>query len=143
MTDHRDEVAQFMANYRQSREQLATVQRALLSIAESASSPDGLVTASVDSVGALTRLTIDDEAYRRYRPRELGALIVEASRAAGKLAAARAADALAPVLPVDSDPEALLGGRADLTSAELAPAPSSSLPDADSYEETTWMDMRS
>jgi DNA-binding protein YbaB len=140
MTDHRDEVAQLLANYRQSREQLATVQRALLSIAESASSPDGLVTATVDSAGALTRLRIDDDAYRRYRPRELGDVIVDVSRAAAKLAIARAADTLAPVLPVDSDPAAVLAGRADLSVGEIAPAPAL---DEDSYEETTWMDMRS
>ena len=48
-TDHRDEVAQLMADYRRGREQLASVQQALRSIAESVTSADGLVTATVDS----------------------------------------------------------------------------------------------
>ena len=59
-TNHRDEVAELLADYRRSREQLASVHRALLSITESASSPDGLVTASVDSAGTLSGLVIND-----------------------------------------------------------------------------------
>jgi hypothetical protein len=139
-TYHRDEVAQLLADYRRSREQLASVHQALRSITESASSPDGLVTASVDSAGTLSGLEIADEAYRRYRPAELAAAVVRASRSAATLAGERARQALVPVLPADADPAAVLAGTADLAPAEIRPAPVRRGPDEDeTYEETTWM----
>jgi DNA-binding protein YbaB len=155
MTDHRDEVDQLMADYRRSREQLASVHRTLLSITESATTQDGLVTASVDSTGTLSALTITDEAYRRYRPAELADAVVRAARSAAVKAGERARQALAPVLPPDADPAAVLTGRADLTPEEVGPpplpasSPQAAAPvarpprrpfdDDESYEETTWM----
>ncbi|HEY3611705.1 MAG TPA: YbaB/EbfC family nucleoid-associated protein [Pseudonocardiaceae bacterium] len=157
-TNHRDEVAQLLADYRRGREQLAAVQRALLSIVESASSPDGLVTASVDSAGTLSGLAIADQAYSRYRPAELADTIVRTTRAAAAKAGERARQALAPVLPPDTDPAALLTGRADLTDDEIGPpTPPMPMPavgppprpvreppsyDEDSYEDTTWLSGR-
>ncbi|OLT39761.1 hypothetical protein BJF85_25500 [Saccharomonospora sp. CUA-673] len=76
MTDHREEVEQLLAEYRRSREQLADVQQRITAISESVSSADGLITATVGGRGVLTDLTIDDDAYQRYRPRELAAQIV-------------------------------------------------------------------
>ena len=156
MPNHRDEVDQLLADYRRSREQLASVHRTLLSITESATSPDGLVTASVDSAGTLSSLVIADEAYRRYRPAELADAVVRATRSAAVKAGERARQALAPVLPPDTDPSAVLTGRADLTPDEIgppsppvpaappAPAPVTRAPrprvdDDESYEERTWM----
>jgi DNA-binding protein YbaB len=157
-TNHRDEVAQLLADYRRGREQLAAVQRALLSIVESASSPDGLVTASVDSAGTLTGLVIADQAYQRYRPADLADTIVRTTRAAAAKAGERARQALAPVLPPDTDPAAALAGRADLTDDEIGPPtppmpmPAISPPprpvrerrndDEDSYEDTSWLSGR-
>lgn len=155
-TNHRDEVAQLLADYRRGREQLAAVQRALLSITESASSPDGLVTASVDSAGTLSGLVLTDQAYSRYRPAELADTIVRTTRAAAVKAGERARQALAPVLPPDTDPAALLAGRADLTEDEIGPPtppmPAVSPPprparerpsyDDDSYEDTSWLSGR-
>lgn len=139
-TNHRDEVAQLMADYRRGREELASVQRALRAIAESATSPDGLVTATVDSAGTLTRLTIAADAYR-LRPTELADTILAATRSAAARAAERARQALAPVLPADIDPGALLTGRADLTDDEIgAPASPPVVYDEDTYENATWMD---
>ena len=150
-TNHRDEVAQLMADYRRGREQLASVHRALQSIAESATSPDGLVTATVDAAGTLAGLSIADDAYR-LRPAELAAVILRTTRSATAKAGERARQALAPVLPADTDPAALLSGRADLTDDEIAPpttpmgipavrprAVRPSRDDEDSYENATWM----
>lgn len=155
MTDHRDEVEQLLADYRRSREQLATVQRGLLSISESAASPDGLVVATVDSTGTLSALRIADDAYGRYRPAELADAVLRASRAAAVKAGERANQALAPALPADTDPAALLAGRADLSDDEIAPVDAEPAPvpvgqpapartrvhddGEDSFEETTWM----
>jgi hypothetical protein len=151
LTDHRDEVAQLMADYRRGREQLASVQQALRSIAESVTSPDGLVTATVDSAGTLVGLRLADDAYR-LRPADLADVIVRTTRAAAVVAAQRAHQALAPILPGDTDPEALLAGRADLTEDELSPpTPPLGIPvirprpvrradnDDETYEDTTWM----
>jgi DNA-binding protein YbaB len=149
-TNHRDEVAQLLADYRRSREQLASVQRTLLSITESASSPDGLITATVDSAGTLTKLLIAEDAYRRYRPADLAETVVRVTKQAAARAGERARQALAPVLPADADPGAVLNGTADLTPAEIDPQPAvaarparaattPSHDDDDSYEETTWM----
>lgn len=140
-TNHRDEVAELLADYRRSREQLASVQRELLSITESACSPDGLVTAVVDSAGVLCGLAISDQAYRRYQPDELADLIVRTSRMAAVQAGARAREALAPVLPPGTDPDAVLAGRGDLTPEEIRPPAASRDRDADeeSYEETSWL----
>jgi DNA-binding protein YbaB len=166
-TNHREEVAQLLADYRRSREQLASVHSTLLSISESASSPDGLITASVDSAGTLTGLRVADEAYQRYRPAELADVVVRTTRSAAVRAAERARQALAPVLPPGGDPEAVLSGRGDLRPDEIdAPTPPTGLPvqsapapvpapapvavvrpvssrppaeDDETYEETTWM----
>ncbi|HEX5402393.1 MAG TPA: YbaB/EbfC family nucleoid-associated protein [Pseudonocardiaceae bacterium] len=140
-TNHRDEVAQLLADYRRSREQLASVHRTLKSITESASSPDGLITASVDSAGTLSGLKIADDAYRGYRPTELADAIVAATRSAAAKAGARAREALAPVLPSDADPAAVLAGTADLAPEEIAPPVRArrAEPDDETYEETTWM----
>ncbi len=157
MTNHRDEVDQLLADYRRSREQLASVHRTLMSITESATSPDGLVTATVDSAGTLSSLVITEEAYRRYRPAELSDVIVRTTRSAAVKAGERARQALAPVLPPDTDPAAVLSGTADLTQTEIGPpaapvlaaqapapppvarTPRPRMDDDESYEQTTWM----
>jgi DNA-binding protein YbaB len=151
VTEHRDQVEELLADYRRSREQLASVQRTLLSINERASSPDGLVTATVGPQGTLIKLDIADAAYQRYRAAELSELIVRTVADAGAKAAARAGRALAPVLPADVDPNALLAGTADLRPEEYQPEPEpepargprrQSVEDHDeaSFEEMTWMD---
>jgi DNA-binding protein YbaB len=153
-TDHQAQVDELLADYRRSREQLASVQRSLVSIRESASSDDGSVTATVGPQGVLAELAIAEGAYRRHRPSELAKLIVQATKDAAGKAAARAQEALVPVLPPDADPEALLAGRADLRQDEIAPEP----PGADevapaaqrgkhadhdeSFEHRSWLDGR-
>jgi len=153
VTDHRDQVAELLADYRRSREQLASVQRTLLSINEKASSPDGLVTATVGPHGNLTALEIADAVYQRYPARELSDLIVRTVAAAATKAAARAGQTLAPALPSDVDPAAVLGGTADLRPEEYVPEPPASAPaparaprrgraadhDEESYEDMSWM----
>ena len=143
MTNHRDEVERLLADYRRSREQLASVHRALRSITESVTSDDGLVTATVDSAGTLCGLVITDEAYRRLRPAELGDLVVRVTRRAAAGAGEQAKQALAPVLPADVYPGAALSGSADLTPADLtAQSPPRAQPDEESYEDVSWLSGR-
>ncbi len=134
--DHRAQVEELLAGYRRSREQLGAVQRTLASLRESATSEDGLVTVTVGAHGRPVHLVIVDSAYRRLRPHELAETIVSLTEAAGAKVSRAAGEAVAPVLPPGTDPEALLRGTADLTPAELTPAP----PDADeTFEDLTWM----
>ena len=131
---------QLLADYRRSREQLASVHQALQSITESASSPDGLITASVDSAGTLSGLKIADDAYRSYRPAELADAVLRATRSAAVRAGERARRPWRRSCR-DADPAAVLSGTADLTPEEIRPpAPARTRPDDDeTYEETTWM----
>ncbi len=135
--DHRTQVDELLADYRRSREQLASVHHRLATVTESATSADGLVTATVGPGGVLTDLVIAENAYR-LRPTDLAALIVATTSAAATRAAKVAGDVLAPVLPSDADPVALLRGTADLTPADLMPP----APVEESYENQTWLEKR-
>lgn len=137
--DHRAQVDELLADYRRSREQLASVHHRLASVSESATSADGLVTVTVGPGGVLTGLVISAAAYR-HPPAELAALIVATTAVAASQAAKVAGELVAPVLPADSDPAALLRGTADLTPAELVPP--SPLPIEESFENRTWLEKR-
>ncbi|KOX21953.1 hypothetical protein ADK67_24865 [Saccharothrix sp. NRRL B-16348] len=130
-----------LADYRRSRDQLASVQRDLARISGSATSPDGSVTAVVDAKGTLTDLELGDNAYR-LRPAQLAELIVRTTREAAAQAAEGAYRTLSPVLPAGTDPEALLRGTADLRSEEIQPPqPARRRPvvDDDDFEQREWM----
>jgi DNA-binding protein YbaB len=134
--DHRAQVEELLAGYRRSREQLGAVHRKLAAVQASATSADGLVTVTVGADGRLAELVIVDSVYRKLRPHELAGTIVALSAAAAAKVSRAAGEVLAPVLPPDTDPEALLRGTADLTPAELKPEPQ----DADeTFEDLSWM----
>jgi DNA-binding protein YbaB len=136
--DHRAQVEDLLADYRRSRDQLASVHQRLASIRESATSADGLVTATVGSGGTLIGLTIAEAAYRAHRPADLAAMIVATTGVAAGRAAKLATEVVAPVLPAGTDPDALLRGTADLAPAELVPR----APAEESFENRTWLDRR-
>lgn len=138
VTEHSARVEQLLADYRDSREQLATVHSDLSAVRASASAADGLVTATSGPRGMLTGLVIADEAYRRYRPAELAEEIVRASAAAGVRALAAAAEVLAPALADGTDPQALLLGTGDLTAEKFSPSAADTGED-DSFENQSWV----
>ncbi|MEU4740763.1 YbaB/EbfC family nucleoid-associated protein [Actinosynnema sp. NPDC023658] len=129
-TDHRAQVDELLADYRRSRDQLASVQRDLARISGSATSPDGSVTAVVDARGTLTDLELGDGAYR-LRPAQLAQLIVRTTREAVARAAEGAYRTLSPVLPAGTDPEALVRGTADLRPEEIRPDDTEAFPSAE------------
>jgi len=137
VADHRAQVEDLLAGYRRSREQLGAVQRELATVRETVTSDDGMIVVTVSATGALVDLQIADAAYRKLRPFELAALIVRATSVATARVSRTAGAVLAPVLPPDSDPEALLRGTADLTPAEVTPKPV--VAQEESYENQTWM----
>lgn len=137
VADHRAQVEDLIAGYRRSREQLGAVQRHLGSLSETVTSEDGLVAVTVSSSGTLTNLVIAENAYRSLRPADLAALIVRTTAQATARVSRAASEVLAPVLPTDSDPEALLRGTADLSPAELTPPPVVE-PD-ENFENKSWM----
>jgi DNA-binding protein YbaB len=136
--DHGAQVDELLADYRRSRDQLASVHQRLATVSESVTSHDGLVTATVGSGGALTNLMIADAAYRQLQPAALAKLIVATVGAAASRAAVVANEVIAPVLPSGTDPAALLAGTADLTPAELRPP----APVEESFESHTFMEKR-
>ncbi len=146
-TDHRAQVDELLADYRRSRDQLASVQRDLARISGSATSPDGSVTVVVDAKGTLTDLELRDDAYR-LRPAQLAQLIVGTTREAVSRATEDAYRTLTPVLPAGTDPEALLRGTADLRPGEIGaeevqpPQPTRRRPaaeDDEDFEQREWM----
>ncbi|MEV6714091.1 YbaB/EbfC family nucleoid-associated protein [Lentzea sp. NPDC051208] len=120
MDDHRAQVEELLADYRRSREQLASVQRELAAVSGRASSPDGTVQATVGSGGKLVGLELSESAYRRHRPEQLAELIVRTVAAAAANAAEDTYQALSAVLPSATDPAALVAGTADLQPSEYA-----------------------
>ncbi|WP_019815103.1 YbaB/EbfC family nucleoid-associated protein, partial [Saccharomonospora saliphila] len=124
MTEHQARAEELLADYRRSRERLAEAQRELAAVRASASSPDGLVTATVGARGALTGLEISDRAYERYRPSELATQIVRVTAEATTEALAGAGQVLAPMLGSGTDPTAVVLGTGDLTAAEFTAAES-------------------
>ncbi|GLY68395.1 YbaB/EbfC family nucleoid-associated protein [Amycolatopsis taiwanensis] len=141
MTEHRAQVDELLADYRRSRDQLASVQRELASVTASARDAAGLITATVGPRGTLTSLAIAEDAYRRYRPAELAEQIVRATGDATARALARAAEVLAPALPSETDPQALLLGTGDLEAGEIAPdkPPAERAAEEESYEDQNWI----
>lgn len=139
VADHRAQVEDLLAGYRRSREQLGAVQRKLASVRETVTSDDGMVAVTVSAAGALIGLQIADNAYRQLRPADLAALIVTTTAMATARVTRAAGEVLAPVLPPDTDPEALLRGTADLTPAEVTPVPKHAVGPEESYEDKTWM----
>lgn len=139
--DHRAQVEDLLADYRRSRDQLASVHQRLASISESATSPDGLVTATVGPNGTLTDLTIADAAYRLLRPADLAKVILATTSAAADRVAKLATEAMLPVLPAGTDPAALLRGTADLAPAELL-SPAAPAAADESFEERSWLEKR-
>ena len=139
-TDHRAQVDELLADYRRSRDQLASVQRDLARVSGSATSPDGSVTAVVDARGTLTDLELTDGAYR-LRPAQLAQLIVRTTGEAAARAAEGAYRTLSPVLPAGTDPEALLRGTADLRPEEIRPEPVRRRPvdDDEDFEQRDWL----
>jgi DNA-binding protein YbaB len=131
--DHQAQVDELLAGYRRSREQLTSVRRSLRALTASESSPDGLVTATVDGRGSLTALVITEQAYRTHRPTELAALIVDASRSAAAAVGRSAAEVLAPIMPAGTDPADVLRGGPD-EPERSAP------PDDEILEPATWLE---
>ena len=135
MTDHQGEAERLLAEYRRSREQLAGVHRRLAQLSVSESSPDGAITVTVGAGGTLTGLELHDDVYRQYRPDHLAELVVALTSAAAKKATEQAVRIMEPVLPPDTDPQALLAGTADLRPEEIAPPPAPSRsPDEDELD---------
>lgn len=146
MTDQRARVDELLAEYRRSREQLATVHQQLAKITASASNADGSVTATVGARGTLTGLSITDEAYRRYQPAELAEQILRATAAATTAALTDAGEVLAPALPAETDPQAVLLGTGDLRPDEVRPDPPepqvsqvAAAEDEEDFESQSWL----
>jgi len=138
VADHRAQVEDLIAGYRRSREQLGAVQRQLASVRETVTSEDGLVAVTVSATGSLIGLEIAEQAYRVLPPADLAASIVRTTAEATAKVSRAAGQVLAPVLPSDTDPEALLRGTADLSAREVTPVPEPEPPE-ETFEDKSWL----
>lgn len=143
-SDHRAQVEELLADYRRSREQLVAMQQTLAAINETVTSPDGTVAATVGGRGTLSDLVLSDDAYLRHRPADLARLVLRTVAEAVTRASETANRTVSPLLPMQTDPGALLAGRADLTpaelaAAELAPSRPKHAADDDSFEDVSWV----
>lgn len=138
--DHRAEVDELLADYRNSKERLEETHRALTAVSAEARASDGAVRVVVGHQGTLREVVLADDVYRRLRPAELAATIVRLSGQAAATAAARSAEILADVLPPGSDPETLLG-EVPKPEPEPRTARRTSDDDADDedYSQTSWL----
>lgn len=84
----------------------------------SATSPDGLVTATVDARGSLIELELDPRIYRRPNSVELGELIVETTRQAAATVTEQMLDEF-EVLGDREQFEVMLGGDMNAVSDDI------------------------
>jgi hypothetical protein len=107
---------EWLAGYRDRLDQLgartARAQEALAHAEATATSPDGVVTATVDPAGALRALVLSERSANLSRT-DLAAAIVATARIAQNRAARQAADAVAPLLDEHSEAMRLMRDRVD------------------------------
>ncbi|ASO18476.1 DNA-binding protein YbaB [Actinoalloteichus hoggarensis] len=93
----RDQVDQLMGQLRRQTDQLREAQTEAAKVSAKVSSPDGLVTATVDSSGTLTRLEFAPSAFARSSPDKLGRVATEVVRQASNQAGQRVTEIMAPL----------------------------------------------
>jgi DNA-binding protein YbaB len=128
----RDRLSDVYGQYEQLRTHLDELPQRLASMQVSASSPDGLVQATVGPRGQLIDLRIDHESYRRVDADDLARAIVTTVRSAADRTAGEVETLLAGYLPPDSGTLRLLRdndfaslmGRSD---SIMRPGPDASL----------------
>ncbi|KUL25029.1 YbaB/EbfC family nucleoid-associated protein [Actinoplanes awajinensis] len=90
-----------VSDLRKATSELPEIQRRMLSVTGTASSPDGLITAVVGPRGHLMELGIDPRALRRPDSKALSATILQTVRAAIEDAGRQSTEVLDDVLPGD------------------------------------------
>ncbi|APU12926.1 MULTISPECIES: YbaB/EbfC family nucleoid-associated protein [Actinoalloteichus] len=93
----RDQVDQLMGQLRRQTDQLREAQAEAAAASAKVSSPDGLVTATVDASGTLTRLEFAPSAFARSTPEKLGRTATEMVRQASTQVGQRVAEIMAPI----------------------------------------------
>ncbi|GAA2663787.1 MULTISPECIES: YbaB/EbfC family nucleoid-associated protein [Actinosynnema] len=99
----RDTLDSVMREVRQRTEALKDVQAAVAALSGRASSPDGSVTAVVDSTGVLDRLELGPRAFERSTPEQLARTITAVVRQAAGSVRDQVSGAMAP-LAEDGEP---------------------------------------
>ncbi|AOS61694.1 YbaB/EbfC family nucleoid-associated protein [Actinoalloteichus hymeniacidonis] len=152
----REQVDQLMGQLRKQTDQLRDAQAEAAAASAKVSSADGLVTATVDASGALTRLEFAPSAFARSTPEKLGRTATEVVRQASTQVGQRVADIMAPLHEGTPDLADLVEGAPsfrDLLNPNLkptappeaAPPPAQTRPkrpvrdDADDEEPQSWL----
>jgi DNA-binding protein YbaB len=106
---------QLLTTFERTRRQLGEVQEKAATLSGSATSKDGMVTATVGPRGTLTALTFHARALRRLSPTELAEAVVATVQQATDDVQAKAAQLYQPFLPKRADYAELLRGEVDLS----------------------------
>ncbi|MEG8184573.1 YbaB/EbfC family nucleoid-associated protein [Nocardia terpenica] len=96
----RSELDAIQADFDREMGQVGEVQRKLAAMRVHATSPNDLARVTVDSSGAVTEITIADDAFRRSTPRGLTEDINAAIRGGAEAAARARAQVLAPLTAI-------------------------------------------
>ncbi|MBP2476138.1 DNA-binding protein YbaB [Crossiella equi] len=99
----RDRVDDMMRDLQEKTQGLRDAQAAMAAVVGRASSPDGVVTATVDPSGLLTGLELSPRAFERVTPESLARTITGVVREAAADARAQVEEHLAP-LATDAEP---------------------------------------
>jgi DNA-binding protein YbaB len=106
---------QLLTVFERTRRQLGEVQAKVSTLTGTATSKDGMVTATVGPRGTLTELTFHARAFRRLSPTELAEAVVATVREATDDVQAKAAKLYQPFLPRTADYAQLMRGEVDLS----------------------------
>src|SRR5690348_5693036 len=99
--------------YERTRKQLGELREKMQGLSGAATSPDGLVSATVGPRGELTALTLSPRTYRHLGTEELAETILATVRRAGANLTEQAGELYAPFLPKDVSYAQLRSGEAD------------------------------
>jgi DNA-binding protein YbaB len=107
-------IDELLERYRQKRDQLQEVRRAVGAASATVTTEDEMITVTVDPRGRLAGLEFNPRVYRRMSPSELAAAVLAAAGEAGARLDEQVRAALAPPRPrAEADPARMLPERPD------------------------------
>jgi DNA-binding protein YbaB len=118
---------QAVAAYQKRLDDLVESRRKLAEVSATVVAPRQVVSVTVGGQGEITDVKFPAGAYKNMTPAELAEVILKTAKDAREQALSKSAKVLAPMLPDGFSADAILAGKADLTS--MVPAEPRALDD--------------
>jgi DNA-binding protein YbaB len=99
---------------RSTQTRLAAARRKLHGTTSKASSPDRMVTVTVDAKGEVAAITFNTQKFRKMAPAELGSVLVETIREARQESRERVSSTFQPFFPQGTSVTDILTGKVNL-----------------------------